>query len=385
MPINVTDFALELISKKSISGEKDEGAIELLNLTLSRLGFDCEIVTFSGDGSYEVANLYAQYNKSGSGLNLCFAGHTDVVPAGDLSLWSVEPFTPKIVDGFLIGRGAVDMKGSIACWVYAVSEFLEENKKFSKGCLSFLITGDEEADSINGTVKLLDHISKKNIKLNSCIVGEPTNTDYVGDMMKIGRRGSISFTLKVNGLQGHVAYPEKVINPNSIIIKILNELISTKLDNGNEFFQASNLEVTSIDVNNSATNVVPQSATAKFNIRFNNIHTTSKIKDFVDLVCKKHSQNFELTTRKGACEAFLSKPQKLAELVLESAQEVTRKTPVKSTTGGTSDARFIKDYCEVVEFGLINSTAHKIDEKIKVSELEDLKNIYKKIIEKYFA
>lgn len=382
MPIDVVDFALKLISRKSISGEGDNGAIDLVKETLSQHGFECSVQNFSGDDSYDVGNLYAQLGKNGK--NLCFAGHTDVVPPGDESAWSVPPFQPKIVNDILIGRGAVDMKGSIAAWVAAVSEYLSENKNFNN-TLSLLITGDEEADSINGTVKMLKFITEKGRKIDSCVVGEPTNPENLGDMMKIGRRGSISFTLTVHGIQGHVAYPEKVKNPNKAIVKILHELVSERLDKGNKFFDASNLEVTSIDVGNPTANVVPAKAVARFNIRFNNLHSTKALKKHVTHICNKHADKYELDVRKGECESFLSKPGRLADVIEQSVREVLGKKPVRSTTGGTSDARFIKDYAEVVEFGLINTTAHKVDEKVSTKDLVDLKNIYKKIIENYFA
>ena len=383
MTINVVDFALELISKKSISGEVDSGAIALVSDSLKKLGFNCNIHSFSGDDSYEVGNLYAEFGSSGK--NLCYAGHTDVVPAGDEKSWSVPPFSPKIVNDVLIGRGAVDMKGSIAAWISAVSEFLSENPGFNKGKLSFLITGDEEADSINGTVKMLKFISEKGVKIDSCVVGEPTNPENLGDMMKIGRRGSISFNLTVQGVQGHVAYPEKVKNPNTILIKILNELTTEKLDKGNKFFQPSNLEVTSIDVGNPTGNLVPAKASARFNVRFNNLHTTKSVKKHVTHICNKYAEKYELEVRKGECESFISKSGPLADVVEKSVKEILNKTPERSTTGGTSDARFIKDYAEVVEFGLVNTTAHKVDEKVSTKDLVDLKDIYKKIIQNYFA
>lgn len=381
--IEVTNFALELISKKSVSGQVDEGAIALIKTSLEKYGFKSYQQNFSGDGSYDVLNLYSEFGISGK--NLCFAGHTDVVPSGDESSWSNPPFSPQIKDGYLIGRGAVDMKGSIAAWVSAVSEFLTENQNFNKGKLSFLITGDEEADSINGTVKMLKFITENGIKLDSCVVGEPTSTEKLGDMIKIGRRGSLSFILTVHGVQGHVAYPEKIVNPNTILVKILNHLISKKLDKGNKHFGASNLEITSIDVGNATGNLVPQKATAKFNIRFNNLHTAKSLKKYVAGVCNKYAEKYEIETRKGECESFLSKSGVLAEIVAKSINETIGIKTVKSTTGGTSDARFIKDYCEVVEFGLLNNTAHKIDEKTSVEDLINLKNTYKKIIENYFG
>lgn len=380
--IDVAQFALNLISRKSISGENDGGAIELLYQTLKSNNFNCIIKNFEGDGSYNVGNLYAEFG--GVGKNLCFAGHTDVVPPGDENSWSVPPFQPKIVDGYLIGRGAVDMKGAVAAWVVAVIEFLEQNKNFDKGKLSLLITGDEEADSINGTAKMLKYISENGLKINSCVVGEPTNPENLGDMMKIGRRGSISFVLTVHGLQGHVAYPEKTVNPNTIIVNILSELKNKKLDKGNKYFDASNLEVTSIDVGNPTANVIPAKAVAKFNIRFNNLHSIKSVRKHVTHICNKFSDKFDLEVRKGECESFISTPGKLADVVEKSVKEIIGKKPKRSTTGGTSDARFIKDYAEVVEFGLVNTTAHKVDEKVSVEDLNNLKNIYKKIIENYF-
>jgi succinyl-diaminopimelate desuccinylase len=383
MTIDVTNFALELISKKSVSGTPDEGAIALIKTSLEKYGFKSYQQNFSGDGSYDVLNLYSEYGSTGK--NLCFAGHTDVVPSGDEASWTTPPFSPQIKNGYLIGRGAVDMKGSIAAWVSALSEFLTENPNFNKGKLSFLITGDEEADSINGTVKMLKFITEKNIKLDSCIVGEPTSTEKLGDMIKIGRRGSLSFILTVYGVQGHVAYPEKVVNPNTILVKILNHLISKKLDKGNKYFGASNLEITSIDVANPTGNLVPEKATAKFNIRFNNLHTAKSLKKYVAGVCNKYAKKYEIETRKGECESFLSRAGALADIVERSISQTIGIKTVKSTTGGTSDARFIKDYCEVVEFGLLNNTAHKIDEKTSVEDLINLKNTYKKIIENYFG
>jgi len=383
MAIDVLDFALELISKRSISGETDEGAIELCAGTLKKMGFKNTTENFSGDGSYNVLNLYSEYGSGGK--NLCFAGHTDVVPPGDERSWSVPPFSPKVVNGVLIGRGAVDMKGSIAAWISAVSEFLEANKNFNKGKLSLLITGDEEADSVNGTVKMLKSITAKGVKIDSCIVGEPTNPERLGEMMKIGRRGSISFTITVQGVQGHVAYPKKANNPTTILVRILSELTTHKLDSGNEFFEPSNLEVTSIDVNNPTANLIPEKASARLNIRFNNEHTGEKLAALVRTICAKHSDKFEIETRKGACESFLSEPGNLAYVVEGAAGNILGIFPAKSTTGGTSDARFIKDYAEVVEFGLINQTAHKVDEQVALTDLTALKNIYRKVIENYFS
>lgn len=382
MPINATNFALELISKKSISGEEDFGAIDLLVDTLSGLGFQNEVVRFSEEGTYDVDNLYSEIIGE-SEVNLCFAGHTDVVPVGEESSWTVSPFEPKIVDGQLVGRGAVDMKGAIAAWVSAVSRYLEEVSGKPKGTLSFLITGDEEADAINGTVKLLKHISDKGKKIDSCIVGEPTNPEKLGEMMKVGRRGSVSFDLTITGIQGHIAYPDVADNPNHIIAKILNDLVRVELDKGNDYFQPSSLQVTTIDVGNAASNVIPEKANAKLNIRFNTEHDRDSLIKLVDSICAEHSDNYSLEVNQGS-SPFLSEPGKLAGVVFDAVKEVTSMELVKSTTGGTSDARFIKDYSEVVEFGLINKTAHKVDEQVAAQDIESLSDIYLSIIKKYF-
>ncbi len=384
MAVDAIKYALELISQKSVSCEEDHGAIDLLAGTLSKLGFENEILTFSENGTYDVKNIYSELIVDPKGKNLCFAGHTDVVPAGDESAWSVPPFSPKIVDGILIGRGAVDMKGSIASWVSAISKYLERDGKENIGTLSLLITGDEEADAINGTVKLLKYISEKGKKIDACIVGEPTNPQKLGEMMKVGRRGSVTFELTVNGIQGHVAYPDVALNPNHLLAKILSELVTTDLDQGNEYFQPSSLQVTTIDVGNEVSNLIPASAKCKINIRFNTKHTKQSLADYIEKISAKHANSFQLSSNKGNLP-FLSVPKKLADIVNDAVVEVTSIKPVKSTTGGTSDARFIKDYAEVVEFGLINTTAHKIDEQIEADDIEKLSEIYYQIIKRYFA
>lgn len=381
---NTVQTSIDLMSYKSVSGQEDEGAINFLAERFEKLGFENHIQTFTGDDSYDVLNIYSQ-KKFGEGKNLCFAGHTDVVPEGDVNSWSVNPYQPEVKEGYLIGRGAVDMKAAIAAWLVAVEEFLSENPNFDKGTLSFLITGDEEAEAINGTVKLLQFIDEKGIKIDSCIVGEPTNPSEIGEMAKVGRRGSLTCDLTVNGTQGHVAYPDVALNPCTLLTKILNEIVSLELDNGNEFFLPSNLEVTSIDVGNPTDNLIPAQAKARFNIRFNNLQTREGLKQKFHEICKKYSDNYTLEDKFSNSEPFLSEPGFLAEVVTKASEQVLGKTPELSTTGGTSDARFIRSYAEVVEFGLINKTAHKIDEKIKPEELEALKDAYKKIIELYFA
>jgi succinyl-diaminopimelate desuccinylase len=382
--LDVLKSATDIISFKSISGTPDEGAILYLKNHLETLSFQTYLQTYKGDGSYDVLNLYAQFGNKGK--NLCFAGHTDVVPSGDETSWNTPPFKPKVIDGSLIGRGAVDMKGSIAAFLVASCEFISENKNFkNEGRISFLITGDEEADSINGTVKLLKDIYEKGYSIDSCIVGEPTSDKKFGDTIKVGRRGSLTCTLTVNGVQGHVAYPEKAKNPNNIIVKILNELNETKFDDGNKFFSATNLEITSIDVANSTTNLIPAKATAKFNLRFNNEQTREGLLSQINDICKKYCDDFKLGPSFSNAEPFLSEPSNLCDYLTKACNEVLNISPTISTSGGTSDARFIKNYCEVAEFGLLNETAHKISEKVKVEDLYKLKDIYKKTIELYFA
>jgi succinyl-diaminopimelate desuccinylase len=385
---DIIEKTLNLISKKSISGEVDQGAIDYLIEELKPYNFKVERKEFKGDGSYPVDNFYAEYGNADK--NLCFAGHTDVVSPGDESEWSVAPFEPKVVDDVLIGRGAVDMKSSIISYLCAVQEILDENSDAedfeNKVKLSFLITGDEEADGVNGTIKLLKYISSKSYAINAAIVGEPTNPGRLGEMIKVGRRGSINFKITVNGTQGHVAYPAQAENPITPLIKILDELKSFELDKGNEFFQPSNLEVTSIDVGNDTTNIIPQKAEARLNIRFNNNHDRESIKSWVREVCLKHSINCEVEQLGIGSESFLSNPDKLANNIIEAISETIEGVEAEiSTSGGTSDARFIKDFVdEVVEFGLINKTAHKVDEQIAVEDIIKLKEIYKKVIIKYF-
>lgn len=384
---SVLQIASKLISFKSVSGEKDSGSLDYIESFLKPLGFKVSRIKFSGDDSYEVDNIYAEY-EGGQGRNLCYAGHTDVVPEGDSASWSVDPFKPEVREGYLIGRGAVDMKGSIACFMAAVQEFIKENKKFN-GKLSFLITGDEEADSINGTDKVLRKISAEGTKVDSCIVGEPTSDKEFGDTIKIGRRGGVSYSLEVFGVQGHVAYPEKSANPVPVIAEIIHKISSHKFDNGNEFFQPTNLEFTSIDVGNKAVNIIPAKASAKCNIRFNNEQSADKIKNTIEdiinsVVSRQSSVRYELKQLGRVNECFIFSPGKFANLIADSVKKNTGITPKFTTTGGTSDARFIKNYAEVVEFGLINSTAHKVDEKVSVSDLEKLKDIYLDIIRSYF-
>ena len=378
MPISELKLAKELIRKPSVTPE-DAGAINILAKNLKSIGFKCQFINFKN-----IKNLYAKIGKSSP--NFCYAGHTDVVPPGNIKEWSVNPFRPAVKNNKLIGRGANDMKASIACFVAAVSKFKIKNKKF-KGSISLLITGDEEGVAINGTKKVVEYLKKKKEKINFCIVGEPTNPDKLGEMIKIGRRGSLTGRLKIIGTQGHVAYPHRANNPSDTIVKILKKIKELKLDNGTKNFQASNLEVTKININNHADNVIPGFAEAVFNIRFNNKHSSNSLK-------KKLNKIFKFITKKTKCkfdikyessgEAFLTKPNKTTYMIQNTIKEITRIKPKLSTTGGTSDARFIRKIAPCLEFGLVGKTMHKVDESVLLSDLKKLSNIYLNILENYF-
>ena len=378
MSINELKLAKELIRCPSIT-PKDAGAINLLAKNLRSLGFKCQIINFKN-----VKNLYAKLGKSSP--NFCYAGHTDVVPPGNINEWSVNPFKPTVKNNKLIGRGANDMKASIACFVAAVSKFKKKNKKF-KGSISLLITGDEEGLAIHGTKRVVKYLKRKREKINFCLVGEPTNPNKLGEMIKIGRRGSITGRLTVIGVQGHVAYPHRANNPSNSMVKILKKLKEIKLDKGTKNFQASNLEITKINIDNHADNVIPGSAESVFNIRFNNRHSSSSLK-------RKLNSIFKSITKKTKCrfsvkyetsgEAFLTKPNKTTYMVQNTIKKITRIKPQLSTSGGTSDARFIRKIAPCLEFGLVGKTMHKIDESVPLSDLKKLTNIYLKILENYF-
>lgn len=359
----------------------DAGALDVLVNALEPLGFNCQSLPFSEENTASVHNLYARFGTKGR--NLCFAGHTDVVPVGDISAWRIDPFQPEVIDGILYGRGAVDMKAAICCFGAATSEFLSEQPDFAES-ISFLITGDEEGPAINGTKKMLELLTHQGEKLDACIVGEPTNPAKLGEMIKIGRRGTISFELVVHGTQGHVAYPQLADNPVTHLVSILHTLKTHILDEGTPFFQASNLEITTVDVGNPTGNVIPAHAKACFNIRFNDLHTTEKLFVWVDAICKQNGARYDLRIISGKAEAFLTPKGKLTDVACAAIEEITGNAPEISTTGGTSDARFIKNYCPVIEFGLINQTAHKVDECIAVDDIFTLTKIYKRMIEKYF-
>ncbi len=383
LKFNELNLAKELIRFPSVT-PKDVGAINFLSKKLKSLGFKCKILEFKDKKSKPIKNLYARLGTKQP--NLCYAGHTDVVPPGNIKDWTVNPFKPAIKKNHLIGRGANDMKSSIACFVSAVSKFLKDSPKFN-GSISFLITGDEEGYAINGTKKVVEYLKKKKEKINFCIVGEPTNPNKLGEMIKIGRRGSLSAKIEISGTQGHVAYPHLLNNPINTLINICKKLKEKKLDNGNKNFQPSNLEFTSINVDNKAHNVIPAKAKAQFNIRYNNFHTANtlkkKINKIVKYLCRKNKCTFKIEFLANG-DSFLTKPGKTIYMAQKIIKKVTRNNPKFSTTGGTSDARFIKKIAPCLEFGLVNKTMHKVDECVSISDLKKLTNIYKNILVEYF-
>ena len=381
--LNELQLAKELIRFPSIT-PVDAGIMKFLEKKLKRLGFKTKILEFKERGFKPVKNLYARFGSKSP--NFCYAGHLDVVPPGNIRDWTINPFKPSIKRGHLIGRGANDMKSSIAAFVSAVSTFLSKNKKFN-GSISLLITGDEEGDAVNGTKKVVEFLRKKREKINFCLVGEPTNPNVLGEMIKIGRRGSLTGKLIIFGLQGHVAYPSRANNPSTIIVKILKELKDIKFDNGTKNFQSTNLEVTKINMNNTADNVIPAIAEATFNIRFNNKHSSNSIKKRLNKIFvrinKKYKSKFKIDYRVSG-EAFLTKPNKTTYMIQNIIKKITKIKPKLSTTGGTSDLRFIKTISPGLEFGLVGKTMHKVDEAVSLKDLKNLKKIYQKILQNYF-
>ena len=378
MQISELKLAKDLIRKPSIT-PKDAGAINLLAKNLRSIGFNCKIINFKN-----VKNLYAKLGRSSP--NFCYAGHTDVVPPGNIKNWSTNPFKPIVKNNKLIGRGANDMKASIACFVAAASRFRNQNKNF-KGSISLLITGDEEGLAVNGTKRVVKYLKRKKEKINFCIVGEPTNPNKLGEMIKIGRRGSLTGRLTIIGSQGHVAYPHRANNPSNTLIKILKRIKDLKLDKGTKNFQPSNLEVTKINIDNNADNVIPGSAEAVFNIRFNDKHSSSSLKRKLNkifkIVTKSNKSKFKVSFEVSG-EAFLTKPNKTTYMIQNTIKKITGIKPKLSTSGGTSDARFIKNISPCLEFGLVGKTMHKIDESVSVSDLKKLTKIYENILVSYF-
>lgn len=371
---------------------REGGALTALAGMLAELGFANDRVTFCDEDTPDVENLYSRLGSKGP--HLMFAGHTDVVPVGDAGAWSQDPFAAAIVDGQMYGRGAVDMKGGIACFVSAIARLIER-RGAPQGSVSLLITGDEEGPAINGTEKLLAHAAAKGESWDAAVVGEPTNPDQLGDMIKIGRRGSLSGTLTVRGVQGHVAYPHLADNPLRGMATLAQALMNPPLDAGNERFPPSNLEVTSIDTGNPSANVIPAQAVAKFNIRFNDIWTAETLAAEITARLEKaakgsaprsgHDQvKYTVEFSDRPSPSFITRDEALTSALSAAVVEATGRTPALSTTGGTSDARFIKDYCPVVEFGLVGKTMHMVDERVALSDLEELTGIYELFVERWF-
>ncbi|MDP3897824.1 MAG: succinyl-diaminopimelate desuccinylase, partial [Mesorhizobium sp.] len=370
------------------------GALTALEAMLRPLGFVVERPVFSEAGTPDVENLYARL--SGNGPHLMFAGHTDVVPPGDVTAWTHPPFSAAIANGQMYGRGAVDMKGAIACFVAAVARHVGESGS-ARGSISLLITGDEEGPSINGTVKVLEWAASKGETWDAAIVGEPTNPNTLGDMIKNGRRGSVSATLIVHGVQGHVAYPHLADNPVRGLLPLLDALLDPPFDHGTPDFPPTNLEVVTIDIGNPAMNVIPGKATAAFNVRFGDTWTVetiqAEIHNRLDRAArgtrlrpgKTGPVQYELVWGKRQSDVFLTRDEKLIEALSGSIRAVTGRTPGLSTTGGTSDARFIKDYCPVVEFGLVGKTMHMVDERVALVDLETLTKIYQRFLADWFG
>ncbi|WP_316231872.1 succinyl-diaminopimelate desuccinylase [Bradyrhizobium sp. SZCCHNR1051] len=364
----------------------DAGALGVLEALLKQAGFTTHRVTFSEAGAADIDNLYARIGTEGP--HITFAGHTDVVPPGDEAAWSLGAFSGEVKDGYIYGRGAVDMKGGIACSVAAVLDYLRDHGGQPKGSISFLITGDEEDVSVNGTIKLLQWAAERGERFDHCVLGEPSNQEVMGDCVKIGRRGSQSGTLIVEGKQGHVAYPHRASNPVPDISRLIVALSDEPLDHGSAQFQPSNLEFTTVDVGNTATNVIPGLARAKFNIRYNDCHTQETLRALVEERLAKACGNrirAHIDWLPSNSNVFLTKPGPFTDLAVAAIESVTGRKPELSTTGGTSDARFISSYCPVIEFGLVGQTMHQIDERASVADIATLTKIYRGILERYFA
>jgi succinyl-diaminopimelate desuccinylase len=375
-PLKLSQDLIRCESVTPIEG----GAQGVLAQALEPLGFVCHSLTFSDSDTPDVTNLYARLGTKGP--HFCFAGHTDVVPVGDRASWSADPFAGEVKDGMLYGRGAADMKGAIACFAAAVSRFLAKTPGFD-GSISFLITGDEEGPAVNGTVKMLDWAARRGETFDACIVGEPTNPKVLGDMMKVGRRGSLNARLTVHGVQGHTAYPHLADNPCHRLVEMLAAITREPLDNGTDHFQPSTLQISSIDVGNPATNVIPAKAEAKFNIRFTDAFDGKGVERWLRERLDRIGGTYDLKIQVSG-ESFLTQPGHLSDIISTAVARVTGRTPELSTSGGTSDARFIKNYCPVIEFGLVGETMHKTDERMPVADLVALADIYEAILDDFF-
>ena len=378
--INPIELSQRLIRCPSVTPDEG-GALDELQNVLEELGFRCQRLLFSESGTPDVDNLYARLGDRGP--NFCFAGHSDVVPPGDRDEWGEDPFSGVVIDGKLFGRGSADMKSAIASFISAVQRYKSNVGEEIPGSISLLITGDEEGPAINGTIKVLDWMSKNNQLIDACIVGEPTNPDHLGQMIKIGRRGSFTGWLTVTGVQGHTAYPHLAENPLSKLIKMLEPLAEEQLDQGTEYFPPTTVAISSIDTGNSATNVIPQKVTASFNIRFNDSKTAEDLEEWLRGHFDSVGGSYQLET---ACSsnAFITEPGALSEDLISAIKDVVGTSPEMSTTGGTSDARFIRKYCPVVEFGIVGKTMHKINEHVEIKDVELLTDIYTELLDRFF-
>ena len=392
--LDPVEIARELIRCPSVT-PIDAGALDRLQARLESLGFHCHRLPFSEPGSAEVDNLYARLGKAGE--TFCYAGHTDVVPVGDPGDWSVDPFGAELRDGRLYGRGTVDMKGSIGAFVAAASGFLARRGPDFGGSLCFLITGDEEAEAINGTRKVLGWMAEQGERIDACLVGEPTSGETIGDTVKIGRRGSLNGRLTVNGVQGHTAYPQHADNPAHRLVAMLQAVTGEPLDEGSAHFEPSSLQITSIDIGNKATNVIPAQAQAAFNVRFNDLHDSAAVERWLRERLDRAfgpvagagpgaepGADYRLDIRVSG-ESFLTPPGRLSEAIAGAVKGVAGIETALGTGGGTSDARFIKDLCPVAELGLRNATAHKVDEHAELDELHALTAIYEAVLDRFFA
>ncbi|HXX07854.1 MAG TPA: succinyl-diaminopimelate desuccinylase [Pseudolabrys sp.] len=381
-PVAITRDLLRCPSVTPAEG----GALAFIEKTLKGAGFAVHRMTFREPGTDDVENLYARIGTAKP--NLIFAGHTDVVPPGDEKAWKHPPFSAAVADGELYGRGAVDMKGGIACAIAAVLDYLGQKGGKPKGSISFLITGDEEGIAVNGTPKLLKWAAERGEKFDHCILGEPSNQQKLGDTIKVGRRGSLNGHLMVTGKQGHVAYPQRAENPVRGLVTLIAALQAEPLDQGSAQFAPSHLEFTSIDVGNKTVNLIPGEARARFNIRFNDKHTLDSLKKLIEQRATKAADGkirFAFQWEPSNASVFVTKSGPFTELVANAVSEVTSRKPELSTTGGTSDARFITAYCPVVEFGLVGQTMHAVDERVSLADLQALTAIYRKIIDRYFG
>jgi len=384
MPADSVAIARELIRCRSITPDEG-GALAYLQGLLARAGFEVHRAIFAEPGTAPVDNLYARIGTSRP--NLLFAGHTDVVPPGNEGAWSHPPFAGEIAGDRLYGRGAVDMKGGIACFVAAALDYVAAHGGTPKGSISFLITGDEESVAINGTVKLLKWATERGETFDHCILGEPSNVEVLGDTIKAGRRGSLNGTLIVNGRQGHVAYPERADNPIRGLVTLIAAL-QAPLDEGSEYFSPSHLEFTSIDVGNTTVNLIPGEARARFNIRYNDRHSQTALKTLIERRAKAAAAGrlrYTFDWQPSNADVFVTKPGPFTELAVAAIADVTGRQPKLSTSGGTSDARFITNYCPVLEFGLVGQTMHQTDESTLLQDLLTLTTIYRRIVEKYFT